>query len=61
MGDELTCRKAMRAGQLVRPFDLSIKSPQSYFLVTDYAKIDHAAQLAFTQWLKSRLSQTRNA
>ena len=61
MGDELTCRKAMKAGQLIRPFDLSIKSPKSYFLVTDFAKIEHPAQLAFTEWLKSRLSQTRNA
>ncbi|PRD41423.1 transcriptional regulator [Phyllobacterium phragmitis] len=61
MGDELTCRKAMRAGQLIKPFDLSIKSPKSYFLITDFAKSDHPAQLAFIEWLKSRLSQTYTA
>ncbi|MCO4318252.1 LysR substrate-binding domain-containing protein [Phyllobacterium sp. 21LDTY02-6] len=59
MGDELTCRKAMQGGQLIKPFDLAIKSPKSYFLVTDYERLKHPAQSAFSDWLRSRLSQTR--
>lgn len=58
MGDELTCRSAMISGQLVRPFDHSIKSPRSYFLVMEHAKVGHAVSLAFIDWLKSGLAQT---
>jgi len=57
MGDELTCRTAMMAGQLVRPFDRAIKSPRSYFLVMEHAKTGHAVSLAFADWLKTCLSQ----
>ncbi|MGJ4856178.1 LysR substrate-binding domain-containing protein [Labrys sp. KB_33_2] len=58
MGDELTCNTAMKAGQLVRPFDLAIKSPRSYFLVMEHAKAGHAVSQAFADWLKSALAQT---
>ena len=57
MGDELTSRKALDEGRLVRPFDIAIKSPRSYFLVTDRAKADHPIAEAFAGWLKSRLAE----
>ena len=38
MGDELTSRRALSEGRLVRPFDIAIKSPRSYFLVSEHAK-----------------------
>ena len=41
MGDELTSRRALDEGRLVRPFDIAIKSPRSYFLVTEWTKADH--------------------
>ncbi|SDR59599.1 LysR family transcriptional regulator, glycine cleavage system transcriptional activator [Rhizobiales bacterium GAS191] len=56
MGDELTCRKAMDAGQLVRPFDLAIKSTRSYFLVSEHGKAGNAMIIAFRDWLTSRLA-----
>lgn len=58
MGDELTSRKALNEGRLVRPFDIAIKSPRSYFLVTEHAKADHPILIAFGNWLKSRLAET---
>lgn len=57
MGDELTSRKALDEGRLVRPFDIAIKSPRSYFLVTERAKADHPIVSAFGGWLKSRLDE----
>jgi LysR family glycine cleavage system transcriptional activator len=58
MGDELTSRRALDEGRLVRPFDIAIKSPRSYFLVTERAKADHPVVNAFGNWLKSRLAET---
>ncbi len=57
MGDELTSRKALDEGRLVRPFDIAIKSPRSYFLVSEPAKADHPIVEAFSGWLKSRLGE----
>jgi len=61
MGDELTCRMAMDTGQLVRPFDLAIKSTRAYFLVTEHAKSAHPAVVAFRGWLTSRLAQAETS
>lgn len=57
MGDELTGRRALKDGRLVRPFDLAIKSPRSYFLVTEHAKAAHPALDAFATWLRARLAE----
>jgi LysR family glycine cleavage system transcriptional activator len=57
MGDELTSRKALDEGRLVRPFDTAIKSPRSYFLVTERTKADHPITKAFSGWLKSGLAE----
>ena len=57
MGDELTSRKALDEGRLVRPFDIAIKSPRSYFLVTERTKADHPITKAFSSWLESRLAE----
>ncbi len=57
MGDELTGRKALNEGRLVRPFDVAIKSPRSYYLVREHAKADHDVLSAFSGWLRSRLAE----
>ncbi|TJW67445.1 MAG: transcriptional regulator, partial [Mesorhizobium sp.] len=59
MGDELTSRKALNEGRLVRPFDIAIKSPRSYFLVSEHAKANHPVLQAFGGWLRSKLSENR--
>lgn len=58
MGDELTSRRALDEGRLVRPFDIAIRSPRSYFLVSEHAKAENPVFLAFRDWLKGRLAET---
>ena len=55
LGDEFICREAMASGQLVRPFDLAIKSPKSYYLAIPPAKADIASVVAFRHWLLNEL------
>lgn len=58
MGDELSCRPALDAGRLVRPFDLAIPSSRAYYFVTEPDRGGNPATHAFSDWLKSRLAQT---
>jgi LysR family glycine cleavage system transcriptional activator len=58
MGDELTCRRALETGQVVRPFDLAIKSTRAYYLVTEAQKGGQAVIGAFRDWLRARLAET---
>jgi LysR family glycine cleavage system transcriptional activator len=55
VGDRFTCRHAMTSGKLVQPFDISINSSRSYYLVVSEAKADNMAVLAFTSWLHSEM------
>ncbi len=57
MGDELTGRRALSEGRLVRPFDIAIPAQRSYYLVVDYAKSDHPVLPAFRDWLRSSLAE----
>ena len=57
MGDELTSRRALSEGRLVKPFDIAIPSPRSYFLVSEHAKANHPALEAFAGWLRAKLSE----
>ncbi|GGD35913.1 LysR substrate-binding domain-containing protein [Aureimonas glaciei] len=58
MGDELTCRAALDAGQLVRPFDLALRSARAYYLVVEHHRTGNPALLAFCDWLRTRLTQS---
>lgn len=58
LGDELTCGQALKTGRLVRPFDLPIRSDDAYYLVMEHHRRGNPAIDAFSDWLKSRLSQT---
>lgn len=55
MGDEFICRHAMATGQLVRPFDINIKSKRAYYLVVSEAKADNKTVIAFCDWLKEEV------
>jgi LysR family glycine cleavage system transcriptional activator len=55
MGDEFICRTAMATGQMVRPFDIYIKSKRSYYLVVSEAKADNKTMMAFSDWLKAEV------
>ncbi|MDX3926180.1 MAG: LysR substrate-binding domain-containing protein [Shinella sp.] len=55
IGDRFTCRHAMASGQLVRPFEISINSSRSYYMVVSEAKADNQAVVAFSSWLRSEM------
>lgn len=55
MGDEFICHEAMATGQLVRPFDLSIRSPRSYYLVVAPQKARNPVVGAFRDWIRAEL------
>ena len=56
LGDEFIFREAMENGRLVRPFDLAIQSPQSYYVATPPAKADIPGVVAFRQWILNELN-----
>ncbi len=56
MGDEFICHNAMKSGQLVRPFELAINSPKSYYLAIPPAKADIANVAAFRGWILDELT-----
>lgn len=58
MGDEFICQEAMAQGRLVRPFDLAIRSPRSYYLVVPPAKAANPAVTAFRSWMADQLPMT---
>ncbi|MGY9013390.1 MAG: LysR substrate-binding domain-containing protein [Rhodobacterales bacterium] len=58
MGDEFICRKAMETGQLVRLFELSIKSPKAYYLAIPSEKTDFASVVAFRQWILDEMARS---
>ncbi len=55
MGDEFICQEAMAQGILVRPFDLAIRSPRSYYLVVPPEKAGNPAVSAFRNWMADEL------
>lgn len=59
MGDELLGRRALSEGRLVKPFEASVSSPRSYFLVFEHAKAGHPVLNAFSDWLRAKLSENR--
>lgn len=58
MGDEFICREAMAQGHLVRPFDITIRSARSYFLVVPMEKAANPAVVAFRRWITDELPMT---
>jgi len=58
LGDELTGRRALSEGRLVKPFEASVPSPRAYFLVFEHAKAGHPVLNAFSDWLRAKLSES---
>lgn len=57
MGDHISCRTAVEAGQLVQPLGLSIRSPEGYYLVASPEKRHHPVARALRDWVRHRLRQ----
>lgn len=58
LGDELTGRRALSEGRLVKPFEATVPSPRAYFLVFEHAKAGHPVLNAFSDWLRAKLSES---
>lgn len=58
MGDEFICHDDLASGQLVRPFDLSIRSVRSYYLMAPDSKAGNPAAAAFRSWLLAELPES---
>ncbi|QRM32174.1 LysR substrate-binding domain-containing protein [Microvirga sp. VF16] len=58
LGDIFTCSAALEQGLLVQPFELTVKSQSSYYLVIPKANTESPAVVAFVNWLQNEL--TRN-
>ncbi|KUM23352.1 transcriptional regulator [Mesorhizobium loti] len=58
LGDELTGRRALSEGRLVKPFEATVPSPRSYFLVFEHTKAGHPVLNAFSDWLRAKLSES---
>ena len=56
MGDKFICQQAMADGKLVRPFDLAIRSAESYYVVMPSEKTGNPASAAFRDWLRAELA-----
>lgn len=59
LGDEFICRQAMRTGQLIRPFEQAVKSPNAYYLAIPPSKTELTSVIAFKSWLKEQLTARR--
>ncbi|RNF33301.1 LysR substrate-binding domain-containing protein [Paracoccus methylarcula] len=57
MGDVFICQQAMADGKLVRPFDLAIRSAESYYVVMPSEKSGNPASAAFRDWLRAELTE----
>ncbi|MBZ8131879.1 transcriptional regulator [Afifella sp. IM 167] len=61
IGDDIACAAALRSGQLVRPFSLSVPSLNAYYLVAETQKAQEPVTLAFADWIKTTLGAERTA
>ena len=54
MGDNVTTLQLLRSGALARPFKKTIKSPQSYYMVTRDEMSLSVQSIVFLNWLKKQ-------
>lgn len=59
IGDNLTCRAAVRQGQLLTPFDHAIRSIESYYLVCETDALERPICRVFRDWIIARLERLR--
>ena len=57
MGDEFICRAAMTSGLLLKPFDLTIKSPSYYQLIIPNNRQNMVVVNAFRNWIVQELDE----
>ena len=58
MGDVVLSEDAMKNGQLVRPFEQTVRLPRAYFIAVPLALADKLVVVAFRNWLRAECVQS---
>jgi LysR family glycine cleavage system transcriptional activator len=58
MGDVVLSENAMNSGRLVRPFELSVRSPRAYYMAVPLAMVENPIVVAFRKWLHAERTQS---
>ena len=58
MGDVILSEDAMNSGQLVRPFEQSVRSPRAYYMAVPHAMVENQIVTVFRTWLQAERAQS---
>lgn len=58
MGDVILLEDAMNSGQLVRPFEQTVRSPRAYYMAVPLAMLENPIVMAFRTWLRAERAQS---
>ena len=58
MGDVVLCEDAMKSGNLVRPFEQTVRSPRAYYMAIPLAMAENPTVEAFRSWLRAERAQS---
>lgn len=58
MGDVILSEDAMNSGQLVRPFEQTVRSPRAYYMAVPLAMLENPIVMAFRTWLRAERAQS---
>lgn len=58
MGDVVLSEDAMSNGQLVRPFEQTVRSPRAYYMAVPLALVENPIVVAFRNWLRAERVQS---
>lgn len=58
MGDVVLSEDAMNSGQLVRPFEQTVRSPRAYYVAVPLAMVENPIVVAFRNWLRAERAQS---
>ena len=58
MGDVVLSEDAMHSGQLVRPFEQTVRSKRAYYMAVPLAMVENPIVVAFRNWLRAERAQS---
>lgn len=58
MATDLVYQSSLTEGKIVRILDHTVRSPTSYYIVTDYAKVEQQPVKLFLDWLRAEFSKS---
>ena len=58
MGDVVLSEDAMHSGQLVRPFEQTVRSKRAYYMAVPFAMVENPIVVAFRNWLRAERAQS---